>query len=102
MIDKTATFGKTKDVMVCTMGTGDVWMVGSEKGENGETILALKTVDEPHPIDVIEKASVKTFYEMEPELVFIFNKVESIDCMIHMLEDCKKEMSKPEKVITDK
>lgn len=92
MIHKKAEFGKTKDIMVCIMGTGDVQLVGSGKGENGETMLALKTVNEPHPIDVIEKANVKTFDEMKPELVFVFNKIESIDCMIHMLEDCRDEM----------
>ena len=92
MIYKKANFGETKDIMVCMLGTGDVKMIGSEKGEHGETMLALKTVNEFHPIDVIEKASVKTFDEMKPELVFIFNKIESIDCMIHMLEDCREEM----------
>ena len=97
MIHKKATFGKTKDIMVCIMGTGDVKMIGSEKGEKGETVLALKTVNESHPIDVREKAKVKTFDEMKPELVFIFNKVESIDCMIHMLEDCRGEMLKSKK-----
>ena len=94
MIHKKATFGKTKDIMICVMGTGDVKMIGSVKGEKGETMLAFKTVNEPHPIDVIEKASVKTFDEMNPELVFVFNKVESIECMIHMLEDCIEEMNK--------
>lgn len=92
MITKNAQFGETTDVVVCEMGTGDVWMVGSEKGENGETIMAMKTVLEPRPINVIEKASVESFDEMKPELVFIFNKVESIDSFINMLLDCKAEM----------
>ena len=92
MITKNAQFGKTTDVVVCEMGTGDVWMVGSEKGENGETMLAMKTVLEPRPINVIEKASVESFDEMKPELVFIFNKTESIDSVINMLLDCKAEM----------
>jgi hypothetical protein len=95
MIHKNATFGQTKNIMVCEMGTGDVWMLGSEKGENGETVLAMRTVAEPRPINVIEKASVETFDEMQPELVFIFNKVESIDSFINMLRDCKAEMVKP-------
>jgi len=92
MITKDAQFGNTKNVVVCEMGTGDVWMLGSEKGKNGETVLAMKTVDEPRPINVIEKASVETFYEMQPELVFIFNKVESIDGFINMLKYCRTEM----------
>jgi len=94
MINKKADYGKTKDIMVCEIGTGDVIMISSEKGENGETILALKTVSEPHPINIITKTDIKTFDEMKPELVFIFNKVESIDCMINMLKDCKIEMLK--------
>ncbi len=92
MIKKDTQFGKTKNVMVCEMGTGDVWMLGSEKGESGETILAMKTVDEPRPINEIQTASVDTFDEMKPELVFVFNKVESIDSFINMLKDCKEEM----------
>lgn len=94
MITKKAIFGNTEDVTVCEMGTGDVWMLGSELGENGQTVLAMKTVSDPRPINVVEKASVKTFDEMEPEIAFIFNKVESIDCMISMLEGCKSEMLK--------
>jgi hypothetical protein len=92
MITKDAQFGNTKDVVVCEMGTGDVWMLGSERGENGVTVLAMKTVDKPNPINVIEKASVDTFDEMKPQLVFVFNKVESIDCFINMLQGCKAEM----------
>jgi len=92
MITKDAQFGNTKNVVVCEMGTGDVWMLGSEKGKNGETVLAMKTVDEPRPINVIEKASVETFDEMKPQLVFVFNKVESIDSFINMLQNCKTEM----------
>lgn len=92
MIHKNATYGQTKNIMVCEMGTGDVWMIGSEKGENGETVLAMKTVSEPRPINVIEKPSVKSFDEMQPELVFVFNKVESIDSFINMLQGCKTEM----------
>lgn len=94
MIHKNANFGNTKNIMVCEMGIGDVWMVGSVKGENGETVLAMKTIAEPKPINVIENASVNSFDEMEPELVFIFNKIESIDSLINMLKDCKSEMEK--------
>jgi hypothetical protein len=92
MITKNAKFGETTNVVVCEMGTGDVWMVGSEKGQNGETMLAMKTVPEPRPINVNEKAGVESFDEMKPELVFIFNKVESIDSFINMLLDCKAVM----------
>jgi len=92
MINKKADFGNTKGIMVCELGTGDVWMLGSEKGENGEVVLAMKTQAEPRPINVIQKASVETFDEMNPELVFVFNKVESIDCMIAMLNDCREEI----------
>jgi hypothetical protein len=90
-------YGKTKDVMVCEMGTGDVWMVGSEKGDNGESVLAMKTVSDPQPINVIQKASIDTFDEMAPELVFIFHKIESIDSMINMLKDCKEVMTEQTK-----
>lgn len=92
MITKNAKFGETTNVVVCEMGTGDVWMVGSEKGKKGETMLAMKTVLEPKPINIIEKASVESFDEMKPELVFIFHKTESIDSLINMLQDCKAEM----------
>ena len=54
MITKNAKFGETTNVVVCEMGTGDVWMVGSEKGKKGETMLAMKTVLEPKPINIIE------------------------------------------------
>ncbi len=94
MIHKKAKFGNTKDIMVCEIGTGDIYMIGSEKGEKGETVLAFKSQKEPKPINVIEKASVESFDEMEPELVFIFNKVESIDSIISMLNGCKEEMLK--------
>ena len=42
MIHKKANFGETKDIMVCEMGTGDVWMIGSEKGEDGENPRAIE------------------------------------------------------------
>ena len=73
---------------------GDQVMVisGDEKGKKGETMLAMKTVLEPKPINIIEKASVESFDEMKPELVFIFHKTESIDSLINMLQDCKAEM----------
>jgi hypothetical protein len=92
MIVKNAKLGETENVMVCVLGTGDVWMLGSKKGENGEVILAMKTIDEPKPIGAHLEPSVETFDEMEPELAFIFNKVESIDSLIAMLEDCKITM----------
>ena len=91
MINKNATLGKTENIMICEMGVGDVWMVGSKKGEKGETVLAFKN-SSPKPINVLQKASVESFDEMKPELVFIFNKVESIDSFINMLQDCKTEM----------
>ena len=96
MIRKTD-FGKTKNIMIAEFGTGDIWMLGSQKGENGETFLAFKTVKEPRPINVVEKATVKTFDEMKPELVFVFNKVESLDSLINSLKDCKKEMTRKNK-----
>jgi hypothetical protein len=92
MITKNAKFGNTENIMVCEMGTGDVWMLGSKKGKKGETVLAMKTVTVPRPINVVLKASVESFDEMKPELVFVFNKVESIDSFINMLKDCKTEM----------
>lgn len=91
MINKNATFGKTENVVVCELGTGDVWMVGSEKGNNGEVILALKTT-EPREINVKENSEVCSYDEMKPEIVFIFNKVESLDALIGMLQDCREEM----------
>ena len=97
MIHKKANFGKTKDIMVCEMGTGDVWMLGSERGENGETILAFKSINPPKPIGVKKKSDVSSFDEMKPELVFIFNKIESIDSLIGMLSDCKGEMQTTDK-----
>jgi len=92
MIIKNARLGKTKNVTVCEMGIGDVQMVSSEKGKDGKTILAMKTVPEPRPINVIEKSNVKTFDEMQPDLVFIFSNTESIDGFINMLQECKAEM----------
>ena len=94
MIVKNAIFGKTENVTVCEMGTGDVWMLGSEKDKEGSVVLALKTVLDPQPINVKRKTKVKSFDEMAPELVFIFSKVESIDSLIGQLEDIKEQMQK--------
>ena len=94
MIYKKADFGNTEGIMVCEMGFGDIGMHGSAKGANGEVVLAFKTYSEPHPINVVEKSPYKSFDEMQPELVFIFNKVESIDSVISMLVDCREELLK--------
>jgi len=91
MITKNATFGKTENTVVCELGIGDVWMLGSKKGENGEVVLALKTT-EPREINVKENASVDSYDEMQPEIVFIFNKIESLDALIGSLQDCRTEM----------
>lgn len=93
MITKTD-FGKTKDILIAEFGTGDIWMLGSKKGKKGETVLAFKTTKELRPINVVQETSVKSFDEMKPELVFVFNKVESIDSLIGSLQDCRKEMIK--------
>lgn len=94
MIYKKADFGNTKGIMVCEMGFGDVEMHSSAKGATGEVVLAFKNADRPHPINVVEKSPYKSFDEMQPELVFIFNKAESIDSVISMLEDCREELLK--------
>ena len=88
MITKNAKYGKTKYVVVAEMGTGDVHMIGSEKAENGSVHLAFKTTKTPQPVDT----KVKSYDEFQPEIVFIFNKVESIDSLISMLQDCRSEM----------
>ena len=92
MITKNATFGETQNVVVCEFGSGDVWMVGSELGENQETVLGFKTVKESKQINKLVETSIKSYDEMKPELVFIFNEVDSIDCLISMLGELKKEM----------
>ena len=94
MIHERGNYGKTKNIAIAEFGTGDIQMVGSKKGKNGETVLAFKTHEKPHPINVKEKSDWKSFDEMKPEIVFIFNKIESIDSLISMLEDCKSEMNK--------
>ena len=92
MIRTKSDYGKTKDIMVCEMGTGDIHMLGSEKAENGSVHLAFKTTKEPQPINVILPTNCDSYDEFKPELVFIYNKVESIDSMISMLQDCRTEM----------
>jgi hypothetical protein len=73
-----AKFGNTEGVIVAEFGTGDVWMLGSEKGDKGETVLAFKTIDPPREIGVRVATDLKSFDEMKPQLAFVFNKVESI------------------------
>lgn len=94
MITKNATLGSTKNVTVCELGLGDVWILGSEIGKEGYTVLGFKTIAEPKPIGCTIETSVKSFDEMEPELAFIFRNTESIDCLIEMLQGCKSEMEK--------
>jgi len=93
MIIKNAVYGKTQNVTICELGSGDVWMLGSKKGEKGEVVLALKTT-EPREINVKENAEVGSYDEMQPEIVFIFNKIESLDALIGSLQDCRNEMLK--------
>lgn len=92
MITKNAKYGETNDVVVAEMGTGDVLMIGSQKAENGSVHLAFKTTETPQPINVIVDTKVKSYDEFQPEIVFIFNKVESIDSLISMLQNCRDEM----------
>lgn len=91
MIIKNATFGKTENTIVCELGAGDVFMLGSKKGNNGEVILALKTI-EPREIGIKRKTDINSFDELQPEIVFIFNKIESLDALIDTLLDCRTEM----------
>ncbi|NCC88323.1 MAG: hypothetical protein EOM05_10770 [Clostridia bacterium] len=91
MIIKNATFGKTENVTILEMGTGDVLMIGSKKGVDGEVVLALKTT-EPKEIDVKLKTGFSSYDEMQPELVFIFNKAKSLNALIGVLNDCLAEM----------
>lgn len=94
MIIKNAEYGNTKNVVIAEFGKGDVHMIGSEGDENGGVHLAFKTTKEPQPINVIVDTNVSSYDEFQPEIVFIFNKSESIDSLISMLQECKKEMVK--------
>jgi hypothetical protein len=94
MIVKKAKFGETDNVTVIELGTGDVHMLGSELGENGETVLALKTTKEKGEIGVKVNTNAKSFDDMNPEVAFIFNNPDSIDALIMMLKGCKSEMIK--------
>ena len=90
MIHKKATYGKTEDIMVVEMGSGDIQMCGGTKDDFGRVHLCLKTTEDAREINVSYDNDFKSFDEMKPELVFMFSKVESIDSLIAMLEDCKK------------
>lgn len=93
MIVKGQKYGETTDVVIAVMGTGDVHMIGSEKDENGSVHLAFRTMEEPQPINVISDIDKGLeFDDLKPQIVFIFNKVESIDSLINMLKDCKDTM----------
>lgn len=98
MIRKNSKYGETNDVVVAEMGTGDVHMLGSEKAEDGSVHLAFRTTDTPKPINVIVDTEVKSFDEFKPDIVFIFHKVKSIDSLINMLKDCRKEMMSPRNI----
>ncbi len=91
MITKNANYGKTKNVTVLELGTGDCKMAHS-KFQNNEVHLAFKTT-EPNPINVALEPYPKgtTMNDIQPELVFIFRKIESIDAVIYMLNSCRKE-----------
>lgn len=91
MITNNSTYGATENVTVAEMGTGDVHMMGSEKAEDGSVHLGFRTVSEPQPINVIVPMEAKSYDELKPQIVFIFRKEESIDSLINMLIDCKKE-----------
>jgi hypothetical protein len=92
MITKNANYGKTENVTVIEMGTGDVHMFQGLK-KNNSVSLVLKTL-EPMPINVKIPHDYKSFDELQPEVVFIFTKSESIDSMISMLQSCKEEINK--------
>ena len=94
MINKNCIYGKVTGVTVAEFGTGDIEMNGSEKDKNGSVHLAFKTVETPGIIGKKVKSTYKTFDEMQPEIVFIFNKIESIDSVINMLKDCRKDFKK--------
>ena len=92
MIIKNATYGNDKDVIVVEMGSGDIHMCQTEITKSNAIHLVFRTT-EPQEINVthsIEKAIELT--TKPPEMVFIFNKIESIDSLISMLQDCKNDM----------
>jgi hypothetical protein len=92
MIYKNTKYGNINDVVVVEMGTGDVHMVGSHK-VNESVHLSLRS-GEPLPIGNILNKKFKTMDEFSPEIVFIFNKIESLDALIDILLGCRKEMTK--------
>lgn len=91
MITKNGIYGKTENVVVVELGTGDCHMVMSEK-LNNEVHLTLRTT-EPNEInsDLPPILEGVTFDDLKPEIAFIFRKVESIDSLIHMLKLCRDE-----------
>jgi hypothetical protein len=92
MIHKDATFGKTKNVTLLEFGTGDILMTGSRKSDEGITVVAMKTMNKPMPINVRFDSRYKTFNEMQPEVVLVFKEIESIDSLISALQNTKIEM----------
>ena len=94
MIHKKANFGNTKGIMICEFGKGTIIMNGSGKGADGRVVLAFKTADEPGVMHVVSKTHYESFDKMKPELVFMFEKAESIDRLISILNDCKADLLK--------
>lgn len=90
MIIQNATYGSTENVTVAEFGTGDIHMMGSEKAIDGSIHLGFRT-SEPKPINVIVPMEPTSYDELKPQIMFIFRKEESIDSLINMLIDCKRD-----------
>jgi len=93
MIYRNAKYGNVEHpVMVVEMGVGDVLMYAGHKLEDGTVDLLFAHSEETTIINHPLKHDKKTALDVDPLLVLKVNNPASIDAIIGMLNECKKEL----------
>lgn len=90
MIYKRARFGNVDNVTVCEFGTGDIEMVQANY-DNGAVCLCLKTQKQGE-IGRVEEHGYKNTDDMQPQVVLMFARVESVAAVIISLEEIRQKM----------
>lgn len=91
MINKNEEFFNSKNVTIATFGSGDIAVGGLIDKENKEVLLTLYNLEKPVDIGV-DIEDVDRFWGVELDVIFMFDKVESIDIVIDRLSALKERL----------
>lgn len=89
MIYLDASIGEVKNVTVLEFGKGDIHMYLGANSKEGRVDLYFKN-GEVEEIGVGQAHEHMTIEELNPQIVMLFKKVESIDALITRLNEAKE------------